>query len=56
MKVFNDLYLHGYLNKNSPPINSRKLLSMGKTLGLKNFEILDSTDYLSRVRRGIDRS
>ena len=54
MKVFNDLYLHGYLNKNSPPMNSRKLLSMGKTLGLKDFEILDSTDYLSHVRRGTE--
>ena len=54
MKVFNDLYLHGYLNKNSPPMNSRKLLSMGKILGLKGFEILDSSDYLSRVRIGTE--
>ena len=54
MKVFNDLYLHGYLNKNSPPMNSKKLLSMGKTLGLKDFEILDSSDYLNRVRRGTE--
>ena len=52
MKVFNDLYLHGYLNKNSPPMNSKKLLTMGKTLGLKDFEILDSSDYLNRVRIG----
>ena len=54
MKVFNDLYLHGYLNKNSPPMNSRKLLSMGKTLGLKDFEILDASDYLRRVKQGIE--
>ena len=54
MKVFNDLYLHGYLNKNSPPMNSRKLLAMGKTLGLKDFEILDSSDYLRRVRNGTE--
>lgn len=54
MKVFNDLYLHGYLNKNSPPMNSRKLLSMGKTLGLKNFQILDSSDYLRRVKQGTE--
>lgn len=54
MKVFNDLYLHGYLNKNSPPMNSKKLLSMGKTLGLKDFEILDSSDYLRRVRNGTE--
>ena len=54
MKVFNDLYLHGYLNKNSPPMNSRKLLSMGKTLGLKDFEILDSSDYLRRVINGTE--
>ena len=54
MKVFNDLYLHGYLNKNSPPMNSRKLLSMGKTLGLKDFEILDSSDYLRRVKQGTE--
>ena len=54
MKVFNDLYLHGYLNKNSPPMNSRKLLSMAKTLGLKDFEILDSADYLNRVRIGTE--
>ena len=54
MKVFNDLYLHGYLNKDSPPMNSRKLLAMGKTLGLKDFEILDSSDYLRRVRNGTE--
>ena len=54
MKLFNDLYLHGYLNKNSAPMNSKKLLSMGKTLGLKDFEILDSSDYLSRVRKGTE--
>ena len=54
MKVFNDLYLHGYLNKNSPPMNSRKLLSMGKILGLKDFEILDSSNYLRRVRNGTE--
>ena len=54
MKVFNDLYLHGYLNKNSPPMNSRKLLSMGKTLGLKDFEILDSSDYLRKVKQGTE--
>ena len=54
MKVFNDLYLHGYLNKNSPPMNSKKLLSMGKTLGLKDFEILDSSDYLRRVKQGTE--
>lgn len=54
MKVFNDLYLHGYLNKDSPPMNSRKLLSMGKTLGLKDFEILDSSDYLRRVKQGTE--
>ena len=54
MKVFNDLYLHGYLNKNSPPMNSRKLLSMGKTLGLKDFEILNSSDYLRKVKQGTE--
>ena len=54
MKVFNDLYLHGYLNKNSPPMNSRKLLSMGQTLGLKDFKILDSSDYLIRVKQGTE--
>lgn len=54
LDVFNDLYLHGYLNKDSPPMNSKKLLSMGKTLGLEDFEVLDSEDYLNKVKQGIE--
>lgn len=54
LEVFNDLYLHGYLNKDSPPMNSKKLLSMGKTLGLQDFEVLDSEDYLNKVKQGIE--
>lgn len=52
--MFNDLYLHGYLNKDSPPMNSKKLLSMGKTLGLEDFEVLDSEDYLNKVKQGTE--
>ena len=52
--MFNDLYLHGYLNKDSPPMNSKKLLSMGKTLGLQDFDVLDSEDYLNKVKQGIE--
>lgn len=54
LEVFNDLYLHGYLNKDSPPMNSKKLLSMGKTLGLQDFDVLDSEDYLNKVKQGIE--
>lgn len=54
LEVFNDLYLHGYLNKDSPPMNSKKLLSMGKTLGLEDFEVLDSEDYLNKVKQGVE--
>lgn len=54
LEVFNDLYLHGYLNKDSPPINSKKLLSMGKTLGLQDFDVLDSEDYLNKVKQGVE--
>lgn len=54
LEVFNDLYLHGYLNKDSPPMNSKKLLSMGKTLGLEDFDVLDSEDYLNKVKQGIE--
>lgn len=52
--MFNDLYLHGYLNKDSPPMNSKKLLSMGKTLGLQDFDVLDSEDYLNKVKQGVE--
>lgn len=54
LEVFNDLYLHGYLNKDSPPMNSKKLLSMGKTLGLEDFDVLDSEDYLNKVKQGVE--
>lgn len=54
LEVFNDLYLHGYLNKDSPPMNSKKLLSMGKTLGLQDFDVLDSEDYLNKVKQGVE--
>lgn len=51
LKVFKELYLHGYLNKDSPPMNSKKLLSMGRTLGLDDFAVLDSKDYLNRLKK-----
>lgn len=56
MEVFKDLYLHGYMNKNSPPMNSKKLISMAKTLGLDDFKVLDSQDYVSRLRNHTEPS
>ena len=50
MKVFKDLYLHGYLNKNSNALSSKKLYGMAKTLGLEDFEVMDSSVYLDRVK------
>lgn len=35
-------------------MNSKKLLSMGKTLGLEDFDILDSEDYLNKVKQGVE--
>ena len=52
MKIFKDLYLHGNLNKDSKPLNGKKMLSMAKQLGLTDCKIMNLDEYVSSCLRG----
>lgn len=51
-KALKDLYLHGKMNVNSPPLTFKQVRHLAKKLGIPNFKVIDLEPYIDLARTG----